>query len=56
MRNSGYPFRPLRLASASHLPLAGEDRKVQVLIDAGTTRTRNHKTCRQPRYCGSRRA
>ncbi len=25
VRNSGYPVLPLRLASASHLPLAGED-------------------------------
>ncbi len=26
-RNRGYLFLPLRLASASHLPLAGEDRE-----------------------------
>ncbi len=25
MRNRGFPFLPLRLARASHLPLAGED-------------------------------
>ncbi len=29
-RNRGFPFLPLRLASANHLPLAGEDRSVVV--------------------------